>query len=954
MKERIPYFSELSRFLATSFLTTSALSTPLLIWRGLASIIAVGVLTSLAKAGEIPFAPPALVHTFESEDNTWAWISRFDTASHTSWRAEDVLYSHVVYGGFRYEILRNSPDQDPPFGDVLVPSHPDYAGYGLSRRHSYVRTDIDGDGDLDQVYQKHSGPFDDMIVWRDYTGGVTQVIADYSAWGLSSDLEVGDINCDGAVDVCGVVKISTGETSYVYARWWENANGDGTEWRAHGIPVPEDWDTTYRGRIRLGDLDGDGDLDLVSAAAAGPVFWWENQNGSGAAWAVRDLPNRDFPTPASGAVYKPDVTDLDEDGDLDILAIERNGGSPVWWENQGGTPPVWERHKLPLHYLRYIRAGDFDKDGDMDLVWPSDDDDIHDTTYVIEWQKNETIHRSAVFPIPLTIAEGWEAGTHALASADFDGDGDTDVLSSSPTDTSVVLYRNFDDTAFGWMENDVDLSLSAKVATACDLDGDGDIDIVATTPAISPSSLTWWENDGSRPPTWTRHTIASNFHGAGAVAAGDLDNDGDLDILAASQSDDLVRWWKNDGTPLDGGWETENVSTTRAGPVAIRIADLDWDQRMDIVVAFSGEGKIVCWANTKVGDEVVFEPEDVNVTAFDGVNSIDVSDMDRDGDLDILGSSAASNSITWWENDSDWRSHRITTSAEGVTSVRAVDLDKDGDSDVVAALGSERQLVWWENADRMGTSWFMHIDVPGLDTARDVLVADLNRDGTPDLVASGFAGAPSEPALTWWPNLGGQFSLTAGTAAPERIEDARTVPLLVIFCRHQGREGDHAAEVTSLHLRWEQESGAPLTQDQFDALFTQLDIYRDDGNDGFDVTDTLVTNVANVVLDGAGGIVLSFVDSAEDLSVDLFLGPATRDIAQGGRGILRAGRKRRVPAPRGPCSVRETVHRRSASRSRPRPRPCTRPGTLPRAGSRRRRMAAPRETPPVPSSASFA
>ena len=112
---------------------------------------------------------------------------------------------------------------------------------------------------------------------------------------------------------------------------------------------------------------------------------------------------------------------------------------------------------------------------------------------------------------------------------------------------------------------DVPFAASSAVTTtadgawsvfAADLDGDGDLDALAAS--FNDDTIAWYENDGVSPPAWTKRTITNTADGARSIFAADVDGDGDLDVLSASDdSDDTIAWYEN----LGGQFGLSTIST---------------------------------------------------------------------------------------------------------------------------------------------------------------------------------------------------------------------------------------------------------------------------------------------------------------------------------------------------------------------------------------------------------
>jgi hypothetical protein len=92
--------------------------------------------------------------------------------------------------------------------------------------------------------------------------------------------------------------------------------------------------------------------------------------------------------------------------------------------------------------------------------------------------------------------------------------------------------------------------------------------------------IAWYENDGQQ--TFTSHTITTSADGAWSVYAADVDGDGDMDVLSASYDDDKIAWYENDGQQT---FTTHTITTAADGALSVYAADVDGDGDMDVLSA---------------------------------------------------------------------------------------------------------------------------------------------------------------------------------------------------------------------------------------------------------------------------------------------------------------------------------------------------------------------------------
>ncbi len=727
--------------------------------------------------------------------------------------------------------------------------------------------DLDGDGDLD-VLAAMFNPTDDVTWWENdgspaNGGWVTHTIDGGVAGALG--VAAADLDGDGDLDVLG--------TSYYGDQviWWEN---DGTP--ANGGWVTHTIDAAFDGAqaVTYGDLDRDGDLDVLGAAIyADDITWWENDGSpANGGWVTHTI-DAAFDGAASVA-----AADLDMDGDLDVLGTASDADDVAWWENDG-TPQDggWITHTIDAAFdgAYSAVAADLDGDGDLDVLAAAA------FAQDITWWENRTIHRNALLggTIPFThTISGAVNGPYSTASADLDGDGDLDVLAAA---SAGMLWWESDGTPAdgGWTTHTIDGAFTgAESVAVADLDRDGDLDVLGAS--FLADDITWWENDGTPfDGGWTTHTISGAFDAAWSAAAADVDGDGDLDVLGAAIIDDDITWWENDGTPQNGGWVTHTIDAAFDGAADVAAADLDGDGDLDVLGAAAVADDITWWENdgTPLNGGWITHTID---GAFDATHDLAAADLDGDGDVDVLGTARSADGVAWWANDGTpldggWTTHTISGAFDGARSVTAADLDGDGDLDVLGAAYTGDDIAWWASDGTPGDGgWTTHTISGAFDGGYAVAAADLDGDG--DLDALGAAAIADD--VTWWSNHGGQFTLPTTGTAPVMMSPSGSDDFLKIAFTHNGRSGDNDEELVTLHLRFEDTTGAPdaLTTSEANAIIAALRVYRDDGSGLFESgSDTLVTSVSPLALDGSGDQIVTFADGDAEVQLPHATGTRT-------------------------------------------------------------------------------
>ncbi|MED5462432.1 MAG: VCBS repeat-containing protein, partial [Pseudomonadota bacterium] len=348
----------------------------------------------------------------------------------------------------------------------------------------------------------------------------------------------------------------------------------------------------------------------------------------------------------------------------------------------------------------------------------------------------------------INIDKGKSNGAREVFLADMDSDGDLDIVVGSSVDHTIAWFENdgADNPGFSHA-NIATTAKSASDVMVADMDADGDLDIVSAS--SGDNTIAWYENDGAADPTWSAVDIATSANGAYSVDVADMDGDGDLDIVSASDTDNTIAWYEHDGA-ADPSWTAADIATNVDGARGLSVADMDGDGDFDIVSAARDDDAIDWFENDGAADPT-WTKANIATTA-DGALDAKVADMDGDGDMDIISASHLDDTIAWYENDGaadpTWTAANIATDADGAVDLEAADMDGDGDMDIVAGSRLDDTVSWYENDGAANPSWTaVDIDTSG-DWVRDVHIGDLDGDGDLDIVVA----SRNDDTIAWYEN----------------------------------------------------------------------------------------------------------------------------------------------------------------------------------------------------------
>jgi PKD repeat protein len=506
-----------------------------------------------------------------------------------------------------------------------------------------VVVDLDGDGALD-VAVPAGADGSVSILWNSGAAVLAAPVRiPMPEW--PSGLVAGDVTGDGRVDLLTTHQ-GLGQVALL-----ANLGGRAFAQSLLETGVPAE-------HLGLGDLDQDGDLDL---ALSGPqwvvdVAWIFMNSGTGTFHLVQQVDSGDWPMSVI-------LGDLDADGDPDLLLPDMMANSVRLFTNRGGrlaaAPRVVLAGDSPVQALAH---GDVDGDGRPDLIAAQSAQ-----VAVIGHLTGST------FGAPVTYAAG--ASLADVAAADVDNDGDVDVVAADRDGDAVVVFRN----AAGLLGTPVPFAACDGPSALAleDMDGDGFRDVLVTChPA---STLRVLRNDGTGAfPTSTGHVFAAGSRPS-AVATGDLDADGDRDVVVGLANAGRVSVLLRGPAGLSPGWTV----TGCAGVASVAVGDLNGDGRPDIGASCATGAQVRMYLNN--GDATFAPGEAPPVTKPSTLRAVD---LEGDGDLDLAVVRQSDDSVVTMRNDGagHFTGLHAAGADENARALDAVDWDGDGDADL--ATGS--------------------------------------------------------------------------------------------------------------------------------------------------------------------------------------------------------------------------------------------------------------------------
>ncbi len=578
--------------------------------------------------------------------------------------------------------------------------------------------DIDGDGDRDMVVSSvdHS-----LLAWCSNMadGNFSNLIEIPNGFsGIDQSLAV-DMDGDTDVDICFLSK------NDAYLGWFEN-NGNGEFSGPHSI----DASINLPGQFRAEDIDNDLTLDIVvTSAGDNAVLWYQGlESGDYAAPStivsdvsgsnflqIEDLNNDNLPdliftiegdselhfsanlgggsfeqngliTAVSGSIRSISIGDINNDLSPDIALAVSGSGNSIWLENNGAAF-FSSTHELPLPTNPYdVYIADLNGDGESEII--SDDSFglcIHSDLLDNEFQ---SVSCSKMDP---DIQYPYDTGF--IIADDIDSDGILDLVFSS--EHHVCWIKQSGDLSFETPEYLGSYLVNPKDIEIADLNNDGFNDLV--TISQDDHSAFWYENLGNA--SYSSQKLVGSVFTAAAMCIGDYNGDGFTDVCVGASGAQILQVFYNQG---DGQFtESENINISLLTYTDLQSADFDGDGDMDIAASCETipNGKSLYWFRND--NNSGFSTYLIAYVAW-SVGTIQCSDLDGDGDLDLLTKSTSGDQVMWYKKTEGGFSsspNYLSTTIDAPNVVLAADIDGDYDNDVLVSSSATGQIYWIENLE---------------------------------------------------------------------------------------------------------------------------------------------------------------------------------------------------------------------------------------------------------------
>ncbi len=491
--------------------------------------------------------------------------------------------------------------------------------------------------------------------------------------------------------------------------------------------------------IALADMDRDGDLDLVAGISGTNRLYLNN----GTSDPFNGITGSNISSDTQ-QTYSIALGDVDGDGDLDLVAGNHDNRNRLYLNNGTSDPfsgVTGSDITIEVHATCSIALGDVDRDGDLDLVAGN-------------WGQTNRLYLNNGSVDPFNGVTGTDISSDAhyttsIALGDVDGDSDLDLVAGNyyyGQTSRLYLNNGSTDPFFGVSGTNISSDIQPTNSLALgDVDGDSDLDLVAGN-TFQANRL--YLNNGTEDPFSgvTGSDISGDVHNTYSIALSDVDHDGDLDLVAGNYGTN--RLYLNNGTS-DPFYEVigADISSDAHYTTSIALGDVDGDGDLDLLAGNLNQPNRLYLNNVSADPFNSVTGSNISSDAHDTI-SIALGDVDRDGDLDMVAGNYGEVNRLYLNNGtaapfSMATGLDISSDAHYTTSIVLGDVDGDGDLDLVAGNYGEVNRLYLNNGTEDPFSGVTGSDISGdVHNTYSIALSDVDHDGDLDLVAGNYRNQP--------------------------------------------------------------------------------------------------------------------------------------------------------------------------------------------------------------------
>lgn len=577
-----------------------------------------------------------------------------------------------------------------------------------STPNGIIADDFNGDGNMDFALAKRITTANPnvLVMIGDGAGNFT-TYANLAGGNNETDLVSGDFDNDGLKDIVVMSSSSPGVHSFF--------KNNGTGFNAAVNSSPTGIGLPYYCRAVQWDSNVDANLDVLYIRDSPGRLVFMKGSGTGTFTTSQTITIGTNPRDV-------DVADLNGDGFNDaVVALYGSDSIAVMLGNGNGTYLSLSRYHSGGDGPQSLMIVDIDNDGDKDVMV------ANLTDFVMAIFKNDgagnlTLHRQHAFKDPQEITVG-----------NFNSDAFPDIVFTSSGTKTLNFLGNDGSGGFTNYQTVYFPTLNAlpNASASADFNGDGNTDLVTSN--ATGNTISYFSGAGA-PNFLFTHVLNINASGTPIdVQAGDFNGDGNKDILVVEATSNLLAMYPGNGSGSFGAAVTASCSGT---PTRLISADLDADGDLDAIVTYGASNSVEVFRNNAGS----FSSVATHTTGLTSPTNVAVGHFNADANIDFAVCNNGASTVQTYTGSGSCNfssGASITYGTAGPDWVTVGDFNGDGNRDVAVCYGSGSTSVSVANGTGSGTfNTPTNFTVTASNTINCILAVDYNQDGFSDLAAS--------------------------------------------------------------------------------------------------------------------------------------------------------------------------------------------------------------------------